>query len=169
MLTPLILPFIGLVIMLTVLYKLEPDKYINWAGHIAVFPAHKDCALASFKTKFSATPFVDELDESEKSLAHTAPLHTAPCVNLFLKKNERTDGVSVLLGVKLRTSTPLVCKLEPEKSMRCVAVFLAGKDCTLSLLGGELGATPLEEFEESEKSALQTQIKIMLQDDHTDR
>ncbi|KAM1009767.1 hypothetical protein FF1_045161 [Malus domestica] len=31
------------------------------------------------------------------------------------------------------------------------------------------GATPLEEFEESEKSALQTQIKIVLQDDRTDR
>ncbi|KAM1009769.1 hypothetical protein FF1_045162 [Malus domestica] len=165
MLTPLLLRFRGLVIMLTILYELEPEKYIDWTG-LAVFPARKDCALASFKTKFSATPFVDELDESEKSVAHTASLHTAPCVDLFLKKQERTAGASVLFGVKLRTLTPLVYDLGHEKSTGCVGVFL---DCALALLGGELGATPLEEFEESEKSALQTQIKIVLQDDRTDR
>ncbi|KAM2683186.1 hypothetical protein EV1_044832 [Malus domestica] len=165
MLGPLLLRFRGLVIMLTVLYELEPEKYIDWTGHVAVFPACKDCALASFKTKFSATPFVDELDDSENPRVHTASLHTAPCVNLFLKKHERTDGASVLFGVKLRTSTPLVYELELEKSTRCVVVFLARKDCALALLGGELGATPLEEFQESEKSALQTQINIVLSAD----
>ncbi|KAM1666038.1 hypothetical protein ACFX1X_045714 [Malus domestica] len=152
--------------------KQENPELCFEGGHLmmlTVFPAPKDCALASFKTKFSATPSVDELDESEKSVAHTASLHTAPCVDLLLKKHERTDGASVLFGVKLRTSTPLVYDLGPEKSTGCIEVFLAHKDCALALLRGELGATLLEELEESEKSALQTQIKIVLQDDRTDR
>ncbi|KAM1666036.1 hypothetical protein ACFX1X_045712 [Malus domestica] len=127
--------------MLTVLYESEPEKYIDWTGHIAVFPARKDCALASFKTKFSGTSFVDE---SEKSVAYTASLHTTSCVDHLLKKHERTDGASVLFGVKLRTSTPLVYELELEKSTQCVTVFLARKDYALALLNEELRATPLE-------------------------
>ncbi|KAM1009773.1 hypothetical protein ACFX13_046036 [Malus domestica] len=80
-------------------------------------------------------------------------------------------AASKLILLREEGATPLVD--ESSKSAPQTAVLL--KKCFLTdfasaLLGGEIRATPLEEFDESEKSAMQTAVEVLLQNnDRTDR
>lgn len=62
---------------------------------------------------------------------------------------------------------------ESRKSALQTAVLLKKcfrTDFASALLGGEIGVMRLEEFDESEKSELQTALEVLLQnDDRTDR